>query len=704
MKYLFLFLPVALLAQQPKGYPVIDPKAVTIIRDSFGTPHIFAKTDAEVAYGLAWANAEDAFIETQNLIYASKGFMGRKQGIEGAKADFFMHAIGARQLVEARYGTDLTPEFLRYLNGFVQGINAYAKAHPDEVAIKKAFPVTDKDVLAAYVLVMSYLVGAQNQVGDVVSGKYDKAEVVFHPADPVGSNAYACGPAKTADGKTYLCINPHVSMNGAFSFYEAHLQSEEGLAMVGNMFQFGTSHAMGVNRHLGWGFTWNYFDRVDVFRLNMHPKKKNHYEFDGGWKQLEKRPVWLKVNVAKKGKFVLPVRKMAYWSVYGLTLKSGSSDQYYSVRFPANMTIKAGQQLYEMAKAENYAQFREAMRRNHAIALFNMVYADDKNNIFYLSQGEMPQRDDQSYNWSGVVPGNTSKTLWTKLVPIDSMPHVVNPKCGYVYNANNNVFSATADGENDNPARLPKNVNERNGNNNRAELLREFFNEHDKVTFDAFREVKFGTRFPKHSAFLTSLDPLWNLKTQPDDSIADIARIIQQWDRNTDVNSTATAAFGAFVLNLWEKRHYDDAQFVSGFPMTEQDAIASLKDARKYLLKEFGALELPWGSIHRLRRGNKSLPMPSFPDLLSPSYPKLFEFNGKKELNPVHGDTYTMFVRFGTNGPESIESLQPLGNSMRPESPHYNDQMEIFLSRKCKKQVLDQPYWMQHAESRYHPE
>lgn len=89
-----------------------------------------------------------------------------------------------------------------------------------------------------------------------------------------------------------------------------HLQSEEGLDMQGVTFQGASSHAMGTNKHLGWGFTWNYFDKVDVFKLNMHAKHKLQYEFDGKYEKLEKRPVWLKVKV--KG-IVIPVRKMTYW-------------------------------------------------------------------------------------------------------------------------------------------------------------------------------------------------------------------------------------------------------------------------------------------------------------------------------------------------------------------------------------------------------
>ena len=688
-------------SQKSTPYPKIDPAGITIARDSFGTPHIFAKTDAEVAYGLAWANAEDAFDETQMLVYTAKGYMGRVKGVEGAKADFFVHVIAARKLVNEHYDTDLTPEFKKYLNGFVQGYNAYAAAHPEQVKNRRAFPITEKDILTEYITIMSFLTGVQNYVGDIVGGKYDSTAVDFHHLQPtIGSNAYAMNGNKSNDGKTYLCINPHMGMDGALSFYECQLQSEEGLNMIGNMFQGSTSNAMGTNKHLGWSFTWNYFDQVDVYKLQMDPTKKLTYLFDGKPMKLEKRPVWLKVNWHG---IVIPVRKMAYTSVYGSTLKSDKSDNYYAIRFPANMSIKVGQELYEMAKSNNYEEFWNAMRRNHSLVLFNMIYADEKENIFYLSHGTMPDRKHQEYNWAGLLPGNTSNTLWTGLVPMDSMPHTINPSCGFVYNCNNNVYDATCEGQNDNPHRLPDYVNQRPGNNNRAQTLKEFFRVHDRVTFDEFRKIKFESHIAVNSPLILSLKPLWQLDKTKYSDIKNYISLVQGWDKNTDTGSVGITAFACFVNEIWNKRHYDDEQFVTGFPLTEQETVQALRDAQQYMLSNFGAIEVKWGSVHRLRRGDKSLPMESFADMLSPSYPKPHTFNGKLEFNPHYGDTYTMFVRYGKNGAEFVESLQPLGNSLNPLSTHYNDQMELFVSHKMKHQSFDKTYWLTHAESIYKP-
>ena len=75
---LVTFFSATLTAQQK-----IEPKNITIVRDSFGIPHIFAKTDAEVSYGLAWAHAEDDFKSLQEVVLPAKGLMGRVLGKAG---------------------------------------------------------------------------------------------------------------------------------------------------------------------------------------------------------------------------------------------------------------------------------------------------------------------------------------------------------------------------------------------------------------------------------------------------------------------------------------------------------------------------------------------------------------------------------------------------------------------------------------------
>ncbi len=685
-------------------FPIINPLNITIVRDSFGIPHIFGKTDAEVAYGLAWANAEDAFHISQDLFCTGKGMMGRKDGISGAKNDFFVHAIGARQLVEEKYESDLTPEFKTYLNGFVQGVNAYAKAHPEEVKLKKMFPLTSKDMVTCYVAIMSALSRTQDNIGDAVGGKYDNVPLEFpkHPAPNVGSNAFALNSTKTIDGKTYLCINPHMGMEGLLSFYEAHLHSEEGLNIEGCMFQGSTSLAMGVNESLGWGMTWNTFDKVDVFKLNMHPKHKLQYEFDGEWLTLEKKPVWLKVNLSKKGTFVLPVKKMTYWSKYGATVKSDKSNNFYSVRFPANTTVKTGQQLYLMSKAQNYPQFRESIR-THAITLFNIVYADKEDNIFYIHHGMMPERD-TTIDWSGLVAGNSSKTLWTKLIPIDSMPVTENPTCGYVFNTNNTPFHASSQecSENGYCYTSRKLMDERPGDNNRAVRFTQLISAKNKFSMDDVKNIKFDIHFCDTGTFARSLQPLFNLDVDKYPDLKEPLAILNQWNRETGVHEIAPTLLGLTIKPVFEKHGFDDANFVNGFSVPEEEWADALRATCDSLKTHFGTFRVEWGTVNRLVRGNVDLPLRGFPDVLSPSYPK--RMKSRYAFKVEHGDTYTMLASFGKNGLEQLSALQPLGNSLNSASKHYTDQMELFTHQQMRPLSLRKEDVLKKAESVYHPQ
>jgi acyl-homoserine-lactone acylase len=697
----FVFSAKITLAQE--SFPKINPADVTIVRDSFGIPHIFAKTDAEVAYGLAWASSEDAFEVTQDLIYASKGFMGRKGGKEGAKTDFFVHAIGARELVNEKFDSDIPADVKKYIDGYAQGLNAYAAAHPAEVKEKNAFPVTAKDMITAWVVVMSAVSWTQNNISDAVNGKYDSVTVDFpkYSSPPVGSNAFALKSMKMEDGKTFLCINPHLRLDGPFSFYEAHLQSEEGLNIEGCMFQGCPSLAMGVNENLGWGMTWNTFDKVDVFKLKMNPANKMEYEFDGKWEKLEARPVKLKVNIWKKGRLIIPVKRTTYWSKYGATVKSDKSDNYYAVRFPANMTIGTAEQVYRMNKANSYREFWDAIHI-HALTLFNIVYADREDNIFYMNHGMIPERD-TTLDWSGLVAGNTSRTLWTKMVPLDSMGVTINPKCGYVFNTNNSPFHASGKECNDGYCPIPRKLIDGHPyDNNRAVRFQELISAKDKFNWNDLHDLKFDITIPKSGDFEKNMAPLFNLDENKYPDVKEAITILKTWNRVCDIHEYGPTLLGLTMKNAHEKNHLNNDIFEIGVSLPETTWVAALREVCDTLNAHFGTVKVEWGTIHRLIRGNKDIPLRGFPDVLSPSYPK--PVPGKFIFKPDIGDTFTMFAEFGKKGVERMAALQPLGNSLNPKSKHYNDQMEIFSKQALRTVSLKKADVMKRAESVYHPQ
>lgn len=684
----FLAISVSLISYA-QNFPPINPENVTIARDEWGVPHIFGKTDADAAYGLAWANAEDAFEEMQEILIVGKGKMGKYQGIKGAEADFFAHVIQAEALVDEKISS-LPVDFLQYLDGYAQGINRYAELHPEGIKVKGLVPITVKDILKSYVVVMSFLTDASGALDKIYNGKLDDVTT------GLGSNAFAINSTKSEDGGTYLCINPHLQMTGSFSFYEAHIASEEGLNISGSLFLGGTSIYMGNNENLGWGMTWNYFDQGDIYHLKMHPKKKRMYEYDGEWKKLETKKTILKVRVGKK--LTLPVPKKSYWSELGPVVKSNEDKkQYYAFKYPSFYDITAPYQWYKMNKATNFEEFREALDML-GIGMFNIIYADKEDNIYYVSYGQVPYRQDSLVALQ-VIPGDRSSNVWTRLHTLDELPHNLNPDCGFVFNTNNTPFHSDCDMNIAYKLQSAKYTDLRPSDNNRSTRLSELLNVEDKISFEQFQAIKFDNRYSKETYLVQKLSPL--LMANPIDypDITDALELIQAWDFEADSNDVSAAILMVSIDHLFRKKGYGDKQFVTDIDVTDEELFDAVREAKGWFLEHHGSIEIPLGKIFKAKKGEMEVTSPGFPDALAANYGK--RVDGKYVLE--YGDTYTHFVKFDQNGVVEMRTLVPFGNSYHPEDDHYFSQAELFRKQATKQMTLDQGAIIENAKSIYNP-
>ncbi len=215
-----------------------------------------------------------------------------------------------------------------------------------------------------------------------------------------GSNAFACNSSRTQDGKTYLAVNSHQPLEGMFSWYEAHICSEEGLNMLGATFPGGASIFVGTNPKLGWACTLNHPDMDDVYKLDMNPHKSLQYWFDDHWETLEVRKKTVKV---KLGPIRLPITKTFYWSKCPeLPSKATAIITQCVLRPIWILRVRSGF-LYHMNKAKSFTEWHNIMRTNH-IPGMNFMYADQKDTIFYVSASQMPYRN-PAYNWKEGVAG-----------------------------------------------------------------------------------------------------------------------------------------------------------------------------------------------------------------------------------------------------------------------------------------------------------
>ena len=322
------------------SYSQINPNNIEIVRDQFGVPHIYAQTDAEVAYGLAWANSEDDFTTIQEAYLAGNAMLSNHIGLKGAAADFITQFIGSKSLIDDQIGT-ISEGYMKVVEGYSQGLNAYARNNPDKVLYKKLFPITPKKMLMYSQLQLFISNEGAYWAGRILN---NDTQDDFLDQNLTGSNVIAMNSNKTVSGETFLAINTHQPLEGPTSWYEVHLNSEEGTNIIGTMYPGTPNILIGVNEHLGWSHTVNYPDKTDVFKLKMKNKRK--YIVDEEEYELEKLKA--KITVKLLG-IPIKINRKYYKSIYGPTLKNKSG--YYSIRTPTLFNIKALEQWWKMGKS-----------------------------------------------------------------------------------------------------------------------------------------------------------------------------------------------------------------------------------------------------------------------------------------------------------------------------------------------------------------
>jgi acyl-homoserine-lactone acylase len=672
---------------------------VEIVRDGWGVPHIFGKTDADVAYGLAWATCEDDFKTVQHLLLASNGRLGEVTGKNGALLDFMGKITRASEEVESRYDGDFSDNYKNYLNAYAQGVNRFAETHPKEVLRKKLFPITPQDVVKCNTLTLIFLTNVYVEIQQIFTRSIvlHERNITYDGNLPDGSNAFAFNGNKTRNGHTYLAINSHQPLEGLFSWYEAHLVSEEGLNILGGTFPGGANIFHGVNEHLGWAATLNHPDLCDVYKLEMHPKKKLLYKFDDGYEKLEPYKVTVKV---KLGPIRLPITKKFYTSKHGTVIKN--KDGYYALRFPANMDLAGTEQLYHMNKATSFSEYNAALEMGHFPGT-NNIYADAKGNIQFASLGLFAYRD-SSYDWLSVLPGNTSKTLWEeKFHPMSDLPRYVNPSSGYLFNTNGTPFVATADEDNlkSTDFNTTFGYQDEAKVNNRTIRGKQLISSYDKITWEDFKTIKYDQKFnDKMESY--NINNMWmieKLSTIKYPDLKEAIEVIRTWDHSSDVENTEAALLIFTFNNLVDVILSKGMQYASN-SLSEEQYVDALRKAAKHMKKHFGTLRLPLGDVQKHVRGDKEIGVGGAPDVLAAMMSKPYK-NGK--LQTFVGDSYIILVDFDTDGKPTIRTVNAFGASTHADSPHYNDQMELWAEQKTKLMTLDKTEIYENAEKVYHP-
>jgi acyl-homoserine-lactone acylase len=659
------------------------PYDVQILRDDWGVPHVFGVTDADVAYGLAYAHAQDDFLTIQQSLLAARGQLAAVYGKDAAPNDYMVHLLRIWDAVDANYTTALSREVQALCEAYAAGLNHYAALHPGEV-LPGLFPASGKDVVAGSVHKSPLFFGLDQTLAELFAPESE--ETVSARSASLGSNTFAVSPLRSADGQTFLAVNSHQPWEGPVTWYEVHLHSEEGWDAVGGLFPGMPVVTHGHNRNLGWAFTVNHPDLIDVYQLETNPENPYQYRFDGQWLNLEVREAPIRVRLL--GRLKWTVKEEVLWSVYGPVVRQ--SHGTYAVRYAGYGEVGIYEQLYRMNRARSFEEWQAALR-SPGLPMFNVGYADREGNIYYLYNARLPQRTD-GYDWSGYLPGNTSETLWTEYLPFDQLPQVLNPASGFVQNCNSTPFQTTTGSDNPKSEDYSPTLGIETDMSNRALRALELFGSDDSITEEEFYSYKYDMAYSSQGDMPRYVQMMLDAPLPTDPEVQAALDVVRSWDLQTDPEGSGTA------LVIWTLQSLD-------FPKPDEIEPAALADAFVETVHTFqethGRADIPWAEVNRLQRGDLDLGLGGGPDILHAVVGTMLD-DGR--LRGRVGDSYVLLVTWDRDGQVRSRSIHQYGSAtLDRASPHYADQAPLFVSRQLKPVWLDEADIRAHLEREYRP-
>jgi acyl-homoserine-lactone acylase len=670
-----------------------QPYDATISRDRFGIPHVHGARDADTAYGLAWAHAEDDFLTIQQSTLAARGRLATVDGQDAAPVDYLVALLRVREVTAAGYPS-LAPQTRALLEGYAAGLNAYAAANASQVISPELFPVTGEDLVAASVQKAPLFFGIEV----TLAALFDEAplderpEALVRPAgiDAVtaaGSNVLAVSPVRTPDGATHLISNSHQPWTGPVAWYEATLTSDEGWHATGALFPGVPTIVLGHNEQVAWSFTVNKPDLIDVYRLDIDPDEPTRYRVDGRWLDMEVDEVDLEVQLL--GRLRWTVQREVAWTIFGPVIRRDDGD--VALRWAGMDNVGIFEQLHGFNRAGDLDEWTAALEGQDGLASFSLGAADAEGRIGYLYHALLPDRPELAgVDWSGVVPGDTRDTLWTEVLAFDELPRVTDPASGFVQNANSSPFTATTGPERPDPSRWPESTTgiERY-ETNRSLRARELLGGTDAVDLEVLLDAKYDTRYAATSAVATWRDRLVAARDELDTEDERLGlEVLAAWDLDAAADSRAAAVMVLTVAGLFddERLELDPSRLGDGEVAGMVDDAALLdayRDAVSWLVEGHGRVDVPWGEVNRLRRGELDLPLDGAPDVLRAIYGERVDGG---VLSGIIGDAYLAAISFDADGTVSSRAIHQFGAATLDEdSPHYADQAAMFAAGELRE-------------------
>lgn len=691
-----------------------------IIRDDFGVPHVYGKTDADAVFGMLYAQCEDDFNRVErNYIWA----IGRLAEIEGEKALY--SDLRARLYMtkeEAVENYNNSPKWLQELCvAFADGINFYLKNHPE----------VQPKLLTHFEPWMPMYFSEGSIGGDIErvstrkirdfygNQKSDKKLAVHNGLirlkddEPRGSNGFAIAGEKTKSGKAMLLINPHTSF---FFRGENHVVSEEGLNAYGATTWGQFFVYQGFNEKTGWMHTSTGTDIIDEFAETIVQNEKGlHYKYGSALRPVDS----IKVNLNYKTENGLSSKDFTMYRTHHGPITHAAGDKWIATALMWS-PIKALEQSFTRTKKSNHNEFHKMMdiRTNSSN---NTVYADADGTIAYYHGNFIPKRNEK-FDYTKPVDGSNPKTDWQGLHDLDDNIFVKNPPNHWIQNCNSTPFTSAAENspkKEDYPnymASYPENFRGMHA----IPLLKKA----EDLTLESLIELAYDPYLPGAELLISGLLKAYKESPVKNKEHDAVLKVLKSWDYTVSKESVAMTLTQFYINEYYRSgkiprmtagkrtnrlQRFDYMSKIS----SNKERLEIFQKALIKLKNDFGSWKTPWGEFNRYQRNDGKINQDfddhkaSIPVGMASgrwgalaSYGTRFGKDTKRQYG-TSGNSFVAVVEFGDK--VTAKTMLAGGQSGDPDSPHFSDQSQRYADGKFKDAAYYKEDVLKRAKKTYHP-
>jgi acyl-homoserine-lactone acylase len=707
----------------------------TIIRTTFGIPHIRAQDFGGLGFGVAYAEAQDNICLMADAYVSAAGkrslfFGAESEGLLGlwpAKnidSDVFYRSIPDISYLRAIFA-QRSPEYRALIDGWVAGYNRFVKDQKDKLPSQCAGQpwvraITRDDVLQS-INGFSMLLSSVSVAPSIVNAAPPTDKVARREALPAdagdipwsaafGSNGWAFGGEAVVGGTGLVVGNPHFPWNGPNRFYEMHLTIPGKLDVAGAAIINQPYVAIGFTKNVAWTHTVDTAAHMTLFKLSLDPSDATAYLVDG------QREAMVRRQVTVENKDGASIVRTLYSTRYGPVISIPDSEfawtpkTAYAVADADNGNLRGGDGWLGIARARSVRDIRESLAHHLGAAFINTMAADRSGEALYADISAAPNVSAERFATCGtvtdhagqlqrfyVLDGSRSMCNWASapgmparsLLPAAKM--VTLYRRDFVQNSNDSYrWTNPAAGLIEmgpmlgkDPGVLPD-LRTRSALQEINRVLKS-----QKFDINLAQQTMLSNKNFAAQLVLPAVLELCGRPTAPAEACAALAK----WNGEMQLGSKAAMLFNAFWgkvstrPNIWtvpfDPRDAVNTPRALAVEGPAGEAVLNDLEASAEVLKKLGvALDAPLGQIQFAQRGEDRIPISGGPSggvlnaMISRPVPGGFE--------PFHGSSYVQVVTFDEKGPV-VNAVLSYSQSTDPASPHYADQTREFSNRKLHR-------------------